>query len=97
MTPVVFHPEAAAEVLDAVRYYETRSPGLGFVFLGEVRHCVEQIADFPESSPVIASDIRRRPFRRFPYNVLYAIETDRILVVAIAHQRRRPSYWRRRL
>jgi len=29
----------------------------------------------------------------FPFNIIYSILPDKILVVAVAHQHRRPSYW----
>jgi len=35
--------------------------------------------------------------RRFPFTIIYAIDTNEVVVVAVAHQRRRPFYWRARV
>ena len=97
MTRVTFHPEADAEIAEAARYYETRSPGLGFSFLMELDDSIEQVVANPEAFQLVSREIRRKPLRRFPYSLLYVIEADRIRVVAAAHHRRRPDYWRSRL
>lgn len=80
----------------AARFYEARVPGLGGDFLAEIEHCFERIAAMPESGPLVYGKFRRRVVLRFPYSVIYEILPDAILVVAIAHQSRRPGYWRQR-
>ncbi|PXF56975.1 MAG: plasmid stabilization protein [Deltaproteobacteria bacterium] len=97
MRRVAFHPEADNEVIEAARYYETRSAGLGFSFLIELDSSIEQVVANPEAYQLVSEDVRRKPFRRFPHSLLYVIEVDRIRVVAVAHQKRRPNYWRFRL
>jgi toxin ParE1/3/4 len=90
---VVYHPQAEAEVIEATRYYESRSAGLGFVFLAEMQRAENRIAANPEASPRVRGDIRRTLLRRFPYGLMYADEADRIRVIALAHSKRRPFYW----
>lgn len=97
MRSVSFHPEADAEVTDATRYYETRSPGLGLLFLMEIQRSVEQVIANPEACQLVGTEVRGKPLRRFPYSLMYAIEPDQIKVVAVAHRKRRPYYWRHRL
>ena len=97
MKRISFHPSADAEVTEAVQYYETRSPGLGSDLLAEVRRALHLISTNPESCQQIGRRVRRRPLWRFPYNLIYAVYPDRIRVVAFAHQKRRPFYWRKRL
>jgi plasmid stabilization system protein ParE len=94
---VYYHPEADAEVTEAARYYESRSPGLGLIFLSEIQRAVSQVVTNPEAYPKIANDIRRKALRRFPYGLMYAIEPDRIRIVAVAHSKRRPYYWSSRI
>jgi plasmid stabilization system protein ParE len=93
--------EAAAEVAEAARWYETHRAGLGVEFLDAVDTAVTRIAETPRmGSPVPGvSDqaIRRRPVRRFPYHVVYVVLPDRLQILAIAHDRRRPGYWVGRL
>lgn len=93
MKSLFYHPLADAEVIKAARFYELRSPGLGFVFVAEIQRAETQIAENPEASPTIRGDIRRKLLRRFPYGLMYAVETDCIRVVAVAHSKRRPYYW----
>ena len=97
MRKVTFHHEADSEVIEAARYYETRSAGLGFSFLVELESSIEQVKNNPEAYQLVSDNIRRKTFRRFPYSILYVIEVDRIRVVAVAHQKRRPNYWDFRL
>ena len=47
--------------------------------------------------PVIEAELRRRLVRRFPFGILYRIEPEEIVIVAVAHLRRKPGYWRERI
>jgi len=93
MRMVTFHEAAFFEMNEAAKYYEDRATGLGFAFLTEIEESVEQVLANPESCLCEYGEIRRKRLRHFPYNIFYAIETDRIRVLAVAHQKRRPGYW----
>jgi plasmid stabilization system protein ParE len=99
--PLRISEEAAAEVVEAARWYDTHRAGLGTEFLDAVDQAVTRIAEAPRmGSPVPGiSDqaIRRRPVLRFPYHVVYLELPDRLQILAIAHDRRRPGYWVGRL
>jgi len=95
--PITFHPEADTELIEAAQFYEARSPGLGSALLEEVERSLTQIATRAEVYQQIGRRARRKPLWRFPYNLIYAIYPDRIRIVAVAHQKRRPFYWRKRL
>ena len=97
MKLITFHPEALSEFTEVAEFYESRSEGLGFALLDEVERSLGQIASMPEACQLIGKRARRKPLLRFPYNLVYAVYPDRIRVVAFAHQKRRPFYWRRRL
>jgi plasmid stabilization system protein ParE len=97
MKRVTFHAEADTETIEAARYYETKAAGLGLSFLLDIEDAVEQIRANPKAFQLVAGEIRRNLLRRFPYSVVYAIEPDRVRILAIAHQRRRPGYWHHRL
>lgn len=97
MRLLTFHEEAGVEVNEAATYYEERMPGLGVLFLGALEEAVQTILAHPEASQLVGSEIRRYLVRRFPYSLLYVVESDRIRVLAVAHQKRRPGYWRTRL
>jgi plasmid stabilization system protein ParE len=96
--PVLLHPRARAEVLEATRYYRERRPELGARFLAEVRRSAELIQAYPEASPAArGGEVRRKGLKRFPYNLVYVIRSDHIRIVAAEHQSRRPGSWTNRL
>ena len=76
-----FHPEAALEFEEAVRYYRSRGRVLGDRFAGEVRFAIRRILETPDRWRVLEGDVRRCVVRVFPYSVLYTIERDFILIV----------------
>jgi toxin ParE1/3/4 len=93
---VRFHPAARVELREARLWYEERSPLSAVAFAQEVDVAVSRIAETPMRYPVAEHGTRRVVLDRFPYNVFYRVGTEEIVVVAIAHQRRRPGYWRGR-
>ncbi|MEW6173534.1 MAG: type II toxin-antitoxin system RelE/ParE family toxin [Bacillota bacterium] len=97
MKSVVFLPEAEQEILEAAIYYESRASGLGIDYLSEVERAVQAVADSPHTWPIIEGELRRRLVRRFPFVILYRVEPEEVVVVAIAHLRRKPGYWRERI
>ena len=90
---IEFLPVAKAELDDAVEYYELELPGLGKKFKEEVRSSLKRIAVFPKAWSLIRPEIRKCILHKFPYNILYTIEKNRILILAIAHHHRNPEYW----
>ena len=94
--PVSFHAMAEQELNDAASYYNALRPGLGQAFLDEVERAVTQILAYPEAAPLVNRIVRKKLVRRFPYSVMYSIRLEGIRVLAIAHQKRRPFYWRSR-
>lgn len=96
MIPVTFLPPAEEEMVVAAQYYESHSPGLGAEFLDEVQRALEALSSNPRAVPVIKAGIRRRLLKRFPFGILYAVEPNTIVVLAVMHLRRRPGYWESR-
>ena len=94
MKPVVFHPDAAAELDAAMSYYESRRAGLGLSLQAEVEHVVELIRQHPERWVLYKDTAYRRcSVKRFPY-VVYYLDLDQcIWIAAVAHQKRKPGYW----
>ncbi|MFI4862152.1 MAG: type II toxin-antitoxin system RelE/ParE family toxin [Phycisphaerales bacterium JB063] len=91
-----FHPEADQEFLDAIDVYESQQPGLGEDFHAEVMATVARITHSPLAWPVLQGDVRRCLSHRFPYGVLYSVESDVIYILAVMHLRRRQGYWKHR-
>ena len=97
MTATRFLEEAAEELQVAAGFYEAQAPGLGKDFVLEIQRLCERIADNPLIGSQIRPHIRRRALRRFPFYVLYTIEQDGVVVLAVAHHRRAPGYWQNRV
>jgi len=93
---VLFNPEAEAEFLAAVFYYEEQSPGLGEAFRTAVTEATAQVVALPFAWPVHSGRVRRCLVRRFPYGILYKAQANCIYVVAVMHLRRHPDYWKHR-
>jgi len=96
VTDVIFHPEAEAEFFAAARFYEAEAPGLGMDFVIEVRSATRMLARNPKLGHRFSRGTHRFLVRRFPYGLLYRVEPDHLFIVAVAHVRRRPGYWRQR-
>lgn len=92
-----FHPQASQEYLDACRYYAEIDGMLGLAFVRSVETAIEQILQHPASWPVIEEDVRRHLLKRFSYGIHYTIEDAFVLIVSVAHLKRKPGYWRNRL
>jgi plasmid stabilization system protein ParE len=88
---------AQAELEEAITWYAGLAPGLGDAFLIETLKSIQLIEKFPQAWHPLMPHIRRCRLRRFPYSVVYTLEGDDLLVLAIAHQHRKPGYWRNRL
>jgi toxin ParE1/3/4 len=97
MKRVAFLPEAEQEMLEATEYYESQAPGLGGDYLAEVERAIGSLSSTPDTWPVIEGDLRRRLIRRFPVGILYKIDPEEIVIVALSHLRKNPAYWRQRL
>jgi len=94
---ITFHELAEQELNDSADYYNSKSEGLGNAFLNEVERAVNQIQQYPESAPLVNRVVRRKVVRRFPYSIMYSLKPDRIRILAVANQKRRPFYWRGRV
>lgn len=92
-----FHPEAEQELFEATSRYEMEVPSLGERFADEVERVIELLLEHPEFGSRLDDDLRHFVLRRFPFSVVYAVITDIIYVVALAHGSREPGYWRPRV
>jgi hypothetical protein len=91
-----FHPEAEAELRDAPQHYTAVRLETGIEFFEEVDGILQRIVTFPEHGSPYKQGTWRVVMKRFPFSIVYLHE-QRSIVVAVAHQRRRPGYWLKRL
>ena len=89
-------PSAREELNEAAAFYEASVPGLGEAFLEDVERAIETVRESPGIGALVGRRFRKAILRRFPFTIVYAQRDEEIVIVAIAHQRRRPGYWRGR-
>ncbi len=94
---VEYHPEARKELTISADWYEKRIEGLGLEFLLEVKSAETEILQFPEMPAVYEDKTRRYLLSRFPFGIIYQIHVDSIQIIAVAHCKRLPGYWKRRV
>lgn len=92
-----FHPEALFELEQAAHYYGAREAGLDVRFIDSVEEILKRILETPTRWRIIQDDVRRCLTHVFPHGILYTIERDHILILAVMHCSREPGYWRYRL
>ena len=97
MKLIEFHPEAVAELDAAIGYYEQCVPGLGVELRKDVETAVQKIQAAPSRCSPYSKRTRRFFIRRFSYLVIFIELADTILIVAVAHGKRRPGYWHERI
>jgi plasmid stabilization system protein ParE len=96
---VRFRPEAAAELREARDWYAAREEHLGDQFLAAVDAAVRRVVARPKAFPVVplVPLVRRAQLHRFPFTIVFRmLGEEGIEVLAVAHMRRRPGYWRAR-
>lgn len=96
-TPVEFHYLADAEVLAARRFYARAGAGVLAGFTAALGDATARVAAAPAMWPPDRYGARACRLKKYPYRLVYVEEPTRVLVLAIAHDRRRPGYWRRRV
>jgi plasmid stabilization system protein ParE len=99
MTPVSFHIEALRELREARDWYASKGvPEQGVRLLRLVEARVRDIAEHPESFPrdPKRSWARRARILGWPYTLIYVLHSSSVIVLAVAHGKRRPSYWAKR-
>lgn len=98
---VTIHADAAAELDAASAWYDNQREGLGLQFLAAVDRVIQHARVWPHTGALVEGlppdlVVRRLPVPRFPYHVAYLATDDMIHVLAVAHDHRRPGYWKSR-
>lgn len=94
-----FHPAADIDLRAAIDWYDRRESALGARFEADIYEALERIAENPmawkrwRDSPIV----RVYSLRRFPFYIPYVADRERVIVLAVAHAKREPGYWRERI
>jgi plasmid stabilization system protein ParE len=92
-----FLKPAEAEVQETIAYLDLQRENLGNRFEQELEASVNFVTEHPLSGKRLTGAVRKFPLRKFLYNLIYVVEESEIVIVAVAHHRRRPAYWIDRL
>ena len=98
MVSVSFSEEAETEYIEALDWYSARSARAGTGFEAAIDETISRIAESPEQFPVTDQEgFRFAILNRYPYSLIYRITPSGVQIVAVAHARRKPGYWSRRV
>jgi plasmid stabilization system protein ParE len=95
--PFRFHPEAREDFRDAIRWYRARSTIASVEFRTSVSGAIRNLAHTPELWPKYLHGTRRFVLHRFPFSVIYLDDHDVVTIIAVAHSKRKPGYWKHRV
>jgi plasmid stabilization system protein ParE len=97
MKPAQVHPEAEAEADGVFEWYWSRSESAALAFDAELREAFIFLRRSPQMCTPYLRGMRRVMLHRFPYFVVFRELPRKIQIIAIAHAKRRPGYWRERI
>jgi plasmid stabilization system protein ParE len=93
---LTWHEDAEEEYVSAAVYYERQVDGLGERFLEQIEATLARVMAAPLRPRFFENGFRRLRVDRFPYAVIYRVKADAVQILAVAHAKRRPGYWRER-
>ena len=93
---VIVSPEAENDLKEAFSWYEDNRTGLGYDFLLQVDAGINFINRNPEIHPIEYRGARKHLIKRFPYKIIYLVEEERIIVLAVLHSKRSPDLMKKR-
>jgi len=88
---------ADQEVDDAVAWYDQQGTEVSRGFLDDLDRAVRLAKTYPLLATQIGPEIRRLLLVRYPYSLVYGIDGNTLVIIAVAHQQREPRYWADRL
>ncbi len=94
---ILIRPEAENDMKEIFTWYENKRDGLGYDFLLQVESGIKFIERNPEICQIEYKGTRKYIIRRFPYKIIYLVEKERIIVLAIIHFKRNPDLTKKRI
>ena len=94
---VIVRPESENDLKEAFSWYEDSRPGLGFDFLLQVDAGINFIKRNPDVHSIEYKGTRKHLIKRFPYKIIYLVERENIIVLAVIHGKRSPDLIKKRI
>ncbi len=88
---------AEIEMVEAMTWYRERSPRAAEGLWLKVQEAKRSMALFPLAAPLISAKVRRFILSGYPYDLVYSVREEEIVILAFAHHSRKPGYWLERL
>jgi plasmid stabilization system protein ParE len=95
--PLEYHPESQAESREAIDWYWSRSPLASLDFADELKAALDRLRNAPQACPPYLHGTRHIVLSQFPFSVVFRERLHDIQIIAVAHAKRRPGYWAKRL
>lgn len=97
MYQLLLHPDVKSDIKHSFDWYQEQSLGLGNEFIQELEEAFQSIQSLPLAWSLIDPEHRRYVLSRFPYSVIYTVETNNnICIVTVMHNQRKPRFWQSR-
>jgi plasmid stabilization system protein ParE len=96
MATIDFHSGARRDFDESFDWYALRSAEAAVRFAAAVDAALDKVAATPTRFASPDGVHRECPVNKFPFRIVYRLVDNRILVVALAHAKRQPGYWRDR-
>ena len=97
MKPLQYHPSAQVEIEAAHDLYFRRSPQAADGFYEELIPALNRVREHPQQYPSHLYGTQRLVLSRYPFFVVFRERLQDIQIIAVAHTKRRPGYWAKRL
>jgi toxin ParE1/3/4 len=94
---LVFHPAARVETAEAAFFYNSQQSELGKRFVCVVEEAAKRVRVDPLLYPLVDADVRRCLVGTFPFSILFRLQKNKIIIVAVMHMHRKPGYWKHRV
>lgn len=92
-----FHPQAREEFREAIRWYRARNVNAGIEFRKAVSTAVREVVQSAGRWPRYLYGTHRYVLQRFPFSVVYLDDPEMVTIIAVAHAKRKPGYWKSRV
>ena len=97
MKKIVIAPEGFEDLNEALEFYLSKSPKIAHDFYSIIEYSLKTIQNAPKRWKIIENSFRSYVISRFPFKIIYFEEENEIIVIAIAHLKRNPDYWKTRI
>jgi toxin ParE1/3/4 len=95
--PYNLHPDSQREIEESYLWYSRRSLDAATGFLTEIDHGLNVVLKTPHRWPEYLYSTHRYLLTDFPFSIVYLDDPDAITIIAVAHHKRKPAYWKSRL